>query len=104
MRLADAYIAWIASYEASNPPSTAVLVTSSEGAADWSERQAGSTRWIGVCAGAASDPVSQAMMMFITFNTLVVRDRVDVAAAHREFLKIDEYRTRISRDTPGAED
>lgn len=43
-------------------------------------------------------------MMFITFNTLVVRDRVDVDAVHREFLKIDEYRTRISRDTPGAED
>jgi hypothetical protein len=103
MRLADAYVAWVACYEASNPPSTAVLVTSREGAGDWFERQAGSTRWIGVCAGAASDPVSQAMM-FITFNTLVVRDRVDVDAAHREFLKIDEYRTRISRDTPGAED
>jgi hypothetical protein len=42
------------------------------------------------------------MMMFIDFHTCVVRDGVDPQAAHREFLKIDEYRRRISPDTPGA--
>jgi hypothetical protein len=42
------------------------------------------------------------MMMFIDFHTLVVRDGIDPQAAHREFLKIDEYRNRISPDTDGA--
>jgi hypothetical protein len=104
MKLVDAYVAWVASLETSEPRSASVVVGSKAEVVDRFERRAGSARWIGVCAGAASDPVSQAMMMFITFNTLVVRDRVDVEAVHQEFLKIDEYRSRISRDTPGAED
>ncbi|MGU3656192.1 hypothetical protein [Methylobacterium fujisawaense] len=104
MKLVDAYVAWVASIETSAPRSTSVVVGSKSEVVDRFERRSGSARWIGVCAGAASDPTSQAMMMFITFNTMVVRDRVDVDAVHREFLKIDEYRTRISRDTPGAED
>jgi hypothetical protein len=40
--------------------------------------------------------------MFIDFHTLVVRDGIDPQAAHREFLKIDEYRKRIAPDTPGT--
>ena len=43
------------------------------------------------------------MMLFIEFNTIVVRDQVPVEAVHREFLKIDEYRKRISPDIPGAD-
>ncbi len=35
------------------------------------------------------------MMMFIDFHTLIVCDGIDPQAAHREFLKIDEYRRRI---------
>jgi hypothetical protein len=46
---------------------------------------------------------AKVMMMFIDFHTLVVRDGIDPAAAHREFLKIDEYRRRISPDIPGAD-
>jgi hypothetical protein len=42
--------------------------------------------------------------LFIEFNTLVVRDRIDPQVAHREFLKIDEYRTHIALDIPGAEE
>jgi|ERR1700680_2006143 hypothetical protein len=34
------------------------------------------------------------MMMFIDFHTCVVRDGIDLFAAHAEFLKIDEYRQR----------
>jgi hypothetical protein len=41
-------------------------------------------------------------LMFIDFHKVVVRDGVDPQAAHREFLKIDEYCRRISPDTPGA--
>ena len=37
------------------------------------------------------------------FHTLVVRDGIDPQAAHREFLKIDEYRRVISPDIEGAE-
>jgi hypothetical protein len=43
------------------------------------------------------------LAMFILFNTIVVRDGVDVAAAHQAFLKIDEYRQTISPDTKGAD-
>ena len=42
------------------------------------------------------------MMMFIDFHTVVVGDGIDPQNAHREFLKIDEYRKRISPDIPGA--
>jgi hypothetical protein len=42
------------------------------------------------------------MMMFIDFHTAVTRDGIDPQAAHREFLKIGEYRWRISPDIPGA--
>jgi hypothetical protein len=48
-----------------------------------------------------SGPLAVAMV-FIEFNTLVVRDGLDPQAVHREFLKIDEYRERISPDIPGA--
>jgi hypothetical protein len=34
------------------------------------------------------------MMMLIDFHTCVVRDGIDLFAAHAEFLKIDEYRQR----------
>ncbi len=44
------------------------------------------------------------MMMFIDFHTLIVRDGIDPQAAHREFLKIDEYCRRISPDIDGAEE
>jgi hypothetical protein len=41
--------------------------------------------------------------MFIDFHTLVVRDGIDPLVAHREFLKIDEYRKRISPEIEGAD-
>ncbi len=43
------------------------------------------------------------MMMFIDFHTLIVRDGIDPQAVHKQFLKIDEYRCRISPDIKGAE-
>ena len=49
------------------------------------------------------DKSKRDMMLFIEFNTIDVRYKIPVEAAHREFLKIDEYRQRISPDTPGAE-
>jgi hypothetical protein len=48
------------------------------------------------------DPIKQLLAMFILFNTLVVRDRIDPFRAHQAFLDIDEYRRTISPDAPGA--
>jgi hypothetical protein len=48
-------------------------------------------------------PAELVAQVFIDFNTIVVRDGVDLRAAHKAFLKIDEYRRSISPDTPGAE-
>lgn len=42
-------------------------------------------------------------MLFINFNTLVVRDGIDPQVAHEAFLAIDEYRKHIAPDIQGAE-
>jgi hypothetical protein len=47
---------------------------------------------------------TQLLSLFVLFNTLVVRDRIDPLAAHKAFLAIDEYRQTISRDQAGAEE
>ena len=48
-------------------------------------------------------PDQQVAQVFIDFHMIVVGDNVDVQAAHRAFLKIDEFRRSISPDIPGAE-
>jgi len=49
----------------------------------------------GCCELEVRDRVLQ---IFIVFHTLVVADKVDPQVAHREFLKIEEYRRAISPD------
>jgi hypothetical protein len=49
-------------------------------------------------------PLKDLLGMFILFNTITVRDKVDVQKAHEAFLAIDEYRRTISPDTKGAEE
>jgi hypothetical protein len=46
----------------------------------------------------------QLLAMFVTFNTITVRDGVDVQVAHQAFLAIDEYQQHISPDMEGADD
>ena len=48
------------------------------------------------------DKLQRDMMLFIEFHSIVVRDQIPVEAAHREFLKIDEYRERIAPDIQGS--
>ena len=48
-------------------------------------------------------PDRRLAMLFIAFNTIVVRDKVPAEAVHRAFLAIDEYRKAIAPDTPGAD-
>lgn len=64
--------------------------------------------WIPLTAGDFADTkdkpkFAQELMMFVSFNTLTVRDRVPVDAVHKALLAVDEYRARISPDTPGAD-
>ena len=47
------------------------------------------------------DDTGLALMIFITFCQIVVRDSVPPQAAHAAFLEIDEYRGRLSPDMPG---
>jgi len=54
------------------------------------------------CEGKTLD--EQIAEMFITFHMLVVRDGIDPIKAHRQFLKIDEYRRRIDPEVEGADD
>jgi hypothetical protein len=42
-------------------------------------------------------------LTFVDFHTMVVRDHVDPTAAHQQFLKIEEYRQRISPNIQGAQ-
>lgn len=49
------------------------------------------------------DAAGRIAQLFIDFHTCVVRDGISPEDAHREFLKIDEYRTYISPDIPGAD-
>lgn len=55
------------------------------------------------CIPHAMTAEGKALMLFIDFHKLVVGYGVDPMDAHREFLKIDEYRRRIAPDIPGAE-
>ena len=50
-----------------------------------------------------ADQITLSFFIMAAFHTCVVRDRIDVDVAHKAFLKIDEYRQRISPDIPGAE-
>ncbi|MBL8773904.1 MAG: hypothetical protein JNK30_21130 [Phenylobacterium sp.] len=56
-----------------------------------------------VYAGVDGSDLDDVAMVFIHFNTIVVRDKVDPQVAHEAFLQIDEYRQRISPDIAGAE-
>src|ERR1700710_1980283 len=78
----------------------------------WSELKpetAGEGKRCWVRAGASSSALpalseeARIARLFIEFQTLVVRDGIDPQAAHRAFLGINEYRSRIAPDTDGAE-
>ncbi len=103
MKQLEAIIAWTPARWADLRPDTAgqvVVLPLSEG--DAAKRFA-------MRAGASSSALAKLTeeeriaRLFIDFQTLVVRDGIDVQAAHRAFLAIDEYRFRIAPDTEGAE-
>ena len=48
------------------------------------------------------DRIRQLLAVFILFNTVTMRDGIDVQKAHKAFLAIDEFRQTIAPDLPGA--
>lgn len=102
MRYQEALIAW-------TPNSDLIRVGPliGRGDTDWTEwpinyeYTGGATE---IALRKCSEEYKRDLMLFIEFNTIVVRDGIPVEAAHREFLKIDEYRKRISPDIQGADD
>lgn len=103
MKQLEAIIAWTPARWADLRPETAgQVVVLPRGEAQEAKRFA-------MRAGASSSALAalseeeRIARLFIEFQTLVVRDGIDVQAAHRAFLAIDEYRFRIAPDTEGAE-
>lgn len=103
MKQLEAIIAWTPARWADLRPDTAgqVVVLPLEAAQE--------AKRFAMRAGASSSALAtlseeaRITRLFIDFQTLVVRDGIDVQAAHKAFLAIDEYRYRIAPDTEGAE-
>lgn len=95
MKFTEAMIAW-------NHDSDQIKVGPWPERNDWSDAYEATT---GACETRLHlmTPDQQRALLFIHFNTIVVGDGVDVQAAHRAFLKIDEYRNDISPHLPGAD-
>jgi hypothetical protein len=101
LRYQDCLIAW-------NPGTAQIRVDqrpNSEDGVDWTKFP---IRYAKV-GGAADAHVRRCktserrdLLLFVEFNSIVVRDRVPPQAAHEAFLQIDQYRQRISSDTQGA--
>jgi hypothetical protein len=95
MKLFDAMIGY-------NPGSNEIEVGIHPDRTNWSGKY---QMTVGACYAHHREmtDMQRALIMFINFNSAVVRDKVDVQAAHRAFLAIDEYRKYISPDMEGAD-
>lgn len=104
MKFRDAMYAWTPTTDTSTKSQTAgkVMVGLHPDLTRWSKPY---SRSAGACylKLKVKPEVEQIAQLFIDFHTMVVRDGIDPQVAHREFLKIDEYRERISPDIPGAQ-
>lgn len=109
MRLADATVFWTPTYYPNGQPGVVVVRNTERRSAAAAPHR----MWVPVGTGDGSPAlgktpeehrVKRLALMMLDFHTLVVRDGLPPAEVHREFLKIDEYRAIISRDTPGADD
>jgi hypothetical protein len=103
MKQLEAMIAWTPKHWADVKPDTAgkVVVVRFPNEAGLSDRYAMTG---GACyAEQHRAPEWQRIaMLFIEFNTIVVRDGIDPQEAHHAFLAIDEYRLKIAPDQQGA--
>ncbi len=91
MNLNETMIAW--------NPGAEIMVGPWPDRTDWAQ----GLRWTaGACFSEQRDsnPSEQVTQMLLGFHACVVRDGIDPQDAHREFLKIAEYRKRIAPDIP----
>lgn len=91
---------WMVAWE---PASGEVKIGSCPDLTGWSNRYPMSSGCCNAGRRHQMSPRGKVMMLLIDFHKLVVRDGVDPQNAHREFLKIDEYRRRIAPDITGAD-
>lgn len=74
----------------------------------WPDK-AGAARHLRMTCGACYfrtqdfSPEEVTSQVFIDFNTIVVRDGISPADAHKAFLAIDEYRASLADDIPGGD-
>ncbi|QYO75611.1 hypothetical protein [Devosia salina] len=97
MKLAESLIAWNA-----NSNEIAVGGFVKEGDIDWTRpyRKTGGAAYTEVRKPAGIEARHYIMSEFLG---IVIRDRVDLDAAHKAFLVIDEYRQAIPHDVDGAD-
>ncbi len=105
MKAAETLIAWTPATQTGRYAATAGQVCTGplieEGQEDW-------TGPFAMSGGAAYPALRSAVgaeaiaLVFIEFQTMVVRDGIDPLTAHKAFLAIDEYRDACARDLPGV--
>lgn len=95
MKFKEALVAW-------NPSTGDVAVGPYADGSGWSR---GYPMTDGACCHSTrtAPTLMSKYLLFVLFNTLVVRDGIDPRKAHEAFLKIDEYRRSISPDIDGAD-
>lgn len=109
MRLKDACVCWTGAWRDGDPRQGEILVTDIRGVRRTTQGgrgpKDGFTSWMpfNFPMGEKIPPAQLIRRMFIEFNMLVVREKLDPQTAHNEFLKIDEYRRWIAPDMPGAD-
>ena len=104
MEAREALIAWTPAHLANDPTAGQIKIglLLSEGDRDWTAPYA-STGGAAYKERRTLPDDTSALMAFVDFHTVVVRDGIDPQVAHQAFLAIDEYRERISPDITGAE-
>lgn len=97
MRLAESLIAWN-----DNSDQIAVGGFVSEGDVDWTRpyRKTGGAAYAEV---RDLEGIEARHYIMSEFLGIVIRDRVDLDAAHKAFLAIDEYRQAVPHDVDGAD-
>ena len=103
MKLTDADVVW--THAKSETPRAGEIRIERHGS-DW-KRALGefwqpAAQWNQCISRKADTREEHLLAMFILFNTVTVRDGIDVKKAHDAFLQIEEYCKTISLDAPGA--
>ena len=102
MKALEAMVAWTSTASYDDPTQGKIEVGPWPDTVGWSDKYSST---VGACFQERHNLPEWGViaMVFIDFHTAVVGYGIDPVAAHTEFLKIDEYRRKISPDIEGAE-